>query len=212
MPPEDVTFVTFIVPTIGRKWLRRTLQSFIDQHDWNWKAIVVWDGIEPNIDMGNSHITNLIVPTTHHAGLVRNEAFPYVTTKWMAFVDDDDWVAPTYVDALKMYERHYPDRDLFSFTYLDRTNGNMQPPPGSSEIVACSIGISFAVKTQFVMDHNIRFTPFAIEDFRFLDDFKHAGGKYKITNDIQYFVGGRGGWVFREGFDGERPMVRESIS
>lgn len=202
MPPEDVTFLTFITPTLGRKWLRRTLQSFIDQHDWNWKSIVVWDGREPNIDLGHDCISYIQVPEKqNHAGLLRNIAFPHVTTDWMAFVDDDDWVKPTYVTALKYYARTYPDVELFSFTYVDQTNGNMQPPPGTREIIACSIGISFAVKTKFVMEHNIRFTPYAVEDFRFLDDFKRAGGKYYITNDVQYLVGGRGGWLFRDGYD-----------
>ncbi len=192
---EKATFVTFIIPTLGRPTLKIAVESIINQPDWNWSAIVVWDGISPNYDSGNERVINLVVPKKGHAGLVRNEAFPYVETDWIAFLDDDDWIANTYMQTLKSYTNKDPNLDVIVFTYKDITNNNIQPPPHSIEIKECNVGISFAIRTSFVKNHNLKFTPFSVEDFRFLDDARRNGAKILITNNIQYYVGGRSGWL-----------------
>jgi hypothetical protein len=39
--------VTFIIPTLGRTTLARTIISLQNQQNSNWEAIVVFDGIAP---------------------------------------------------------------------------------------------------------------------------------------------------------------------
>lgn len=41
--------ITFIIPTIGRETLGLSISSLLKQDTQNWKAIIVFDGIEPNI-------------------------------------------------------------------------------------------------------------------------------------------------------------------
>ncbi len=115
----------------------------------------------------------------------------------MAFLDDDDWVEPDYTSRLKFYVSRDPTLDIVIFSYKDITNNNIQPPPGLKDIRACNVGISFACKTEFILNNNIRFTPYAIEDFRFLEDCKGAGAKYILTHEIKYLVGGIGGWLLQ---------------
>ena len=189
----EVDFVTFIIPSIGRSSLKRAVESVINQGDWNWKIIIVFDGIEPNIDFNNDHIKYITAPKTNSAGLTRNIAIPLVDTGWTAFLDDDDYIADTYIQKLKYYINEDSERDIIIFTYRDITNGNTRPPLGFKDIVSCEVGISFACKTDFIHHNDIKFQWGAIEDFAFLNDCRNAGAKYYLTNDVQYYVGGIGG-------------------
>lgn len=195
----EPTFVTFLVPTMGRKTLARAVDSFIAQNDWNWKALIVFDGnYDVNFSANSENIKVLQSDVKGHAGLVRNYGVDRVDTRWIAFVDDDDWVDPNYIDRLKFHINTQPDLDMVIFSYRDEKTGNIQPNPKVKDFVECGVGISFAIKTQFVNDNNIRFTPYALEDFRFLDDARKAGAKYKITHEVLYRVGGIGGWLRKE--------------
>lgn len=192
-------YVTFIIPSLGRSSLEKTIQSLIDLNDWNWRAIIFFDGVDPIpikcVDyLNDNHFIVKKLEKIGHAGLIRNKAFPLVDTKWIAFLDDDDFLKETYIDKLKQYESKNPDLDVIIFTYKDITNGNTQPPPGTKDFKCCNVGISFAVKTDFVRKYNILFPPGGIEDFAFLDACRNLGAKYLVTNDIQYYVGKRSAW------------------
>jgi len=197
------SFVTFVIPTKGRATLKRAIQSVLDQTDWNWRCSIIFDGIPPieisglNPDISYLQDNHFIVGSCEfkgHAGLVRNVALPLVDTYWTAFLDDDDFLNPTYVSKLKYYSDNNPDMDIIIFTYKDVENGNTQPPKKLNNIVRCNVGISFAVKTNFIKDNNILFAPGGVEDYAFLDECVNKGAKYLITHDIQYFVGHRSAW------------------
>lgn len=191
------SFVTFIIPSMARPSLDKALQSVVDQTDWNWHTIVVFDGVEIPINikyLEDNHFTFLTLSKQGHAGLVRNHVLHRVATEWIAFLDDDDFLAPTYVQKLKEYSSKNPDTDIIIFSYKDVENGNLQPPRNLNVIKECNVGISFAIKRSFVNKHGISFKEGGIEDYRFLKDCVDAGAKYLITHDIQYFVGHRSGW------------------
>jgi glycosyltransferase involved in cell wall biosynthesis len=186
--------VTFIIPTLGRSTLERALESLKLQGVPDWKALVVYDAnFDVNYESSDERITILKADVGGHAGLVRNYGIEKVQTDWMAFLDDDDWVEKTYVQKLRNYTARDP-YDIVIFTYKDATNGNTVPHRRLKRIEACKVGISFAARTEFVQSNNIRFTPYAVEDFRFLDECDKAGARYIITHDLQYHVGGIGGW------------------
>jgi hypothetical protein len=190
-PDTEPTFVTFITPTLGRSTLKRTMDSIVGQRSWNWKHIVMFDGVDPNITSDDSHVTIVRTETRGGAGSARNKALKYVTTDWVAFVDDDDWIDLDYVEAI---QRHSGNTDVIIFTYKDVTNGNMQPPHNINTIVAGNVGISFAVRTDFIIKNNIEFYPGGMEDFVFLDACQRAGAKISFTHEVKYWVGGRGCW------------------
>ena len=46
---EPSPLITFIIPSIGRPSLQRTINSLMDMKDPDWKAIIVFDGINPTL-------------------------------------------------------------------------------------------------------------------------------------------------------------------
>ena len=191
--------VTFIIPTMGRATLPRAIESLEAQNVPDWRAIVAFDNrYAVNYTPSSPKVKVMTASEGGHAGLIRNFAIDHVDTDWIAFLDDDDWVETTYVQKLRGYSTSHPHLDIIVFTYKDVINGNVVPHKSTKKIQECKVGISFAIKTEFVRQKHIKFTPFAIEDFRFLDDCVKSGAKYFITHDLQYYVGGRGGWLRKQ--------------
>jgi glycosyltransferase involved in cell wall biosynthesis len=193
------SFVTFIIPTKGRPSLEKAIQSLLNLDDWNWRAIILFDGVESVeikcVDyLNDNHFIVRKEEKIGHAGLLRNLAFPLIDTIWTAFLDDDDYLKETYITKLREYSSKNPELDIIIFTYKDVSNGNTQPPKGTTEFQCCNVGISFAIKTEFIRKYNILFPPGGVEDFAFLDVCRDLGAKYLVTNDIQYFVGRRSAW------------------
>ena len=55
--------ITFIIPTIGRTTLTRTVNSLINQTNSEWNAIIIFDGIE-KIEFPDKRITSISIPKT----------------------------------------------------------------------------------------------------------------------------------------------------
>lgn len=184
--------VNFVIPTLGRYTLHRTLDSLRAQTTQDWKAYVIFDNHDVTIPTDEKILAFRYNKPCGGAGVVRNYALPMITDGWLAFVDDDDWIDKDYVNRIL----HYGSKgyDLISFTYRDVENGNIQPPPGMKNIVRCNIGISFAVKSEFVHKHGIKFIDGGIEDYEFINDCVKAGASWIITGEIRYFVGHRSAW------------------
>ncbi len=143
--------LTFIIPTIGRETLSLTLQSLKNQTITNWKAIVIFDGIEPNISETDPRITIIKTPIKlgqgyNSAGLVRNYGIKFVNTEWVAFVDDDDSITPNYIESFLSELWLDPDVIIFRMTMDDR----VCPSIDSTNFFIKNVGISFAVKTELV--------------------------------------------------------------
>lgn len=186
--------ITFITPSIGRATLQSTINSLNSLTRNNWRHIIIFDGVEPTVQPNNRTVVLQVEKEGRGAGIVRNHAFDYVDTEWIGFVDDDDMLSKFYIERMEYWLNQVPDLDIIIFAYKDLSNGNVQPRIGTRDFVYCQVGISFAVRTDFVMENNIRFRAGGIEDFYFLDECRNAGAKYIITNEVQYYVSRRGVW------------------
>jgi glycosyltransferase involved in cell wall biosynthesis len=188
--------ITFIIPTIGRETLPRTLQSLLRQTDPEWNAIVVVDGVRvPRTLPKDYRITVLPLGQKlgqhyNSAGNVRNagmeKAFAQGNPSWFAFVDDDDTVTKDYVATLKNAIHNHPDGEVFIFRMVN-TNGQILPPPGAHQFMLHQVGISFAMKAS-LFRHGFRFIPSSGEDFMLLDAFRRAKRKIYMLPNIVYHV------------------------
>ena len=195
-------FVTFIVPSVGRETLNRTLHSLQAQTNPDWKAFVGFDGFSvfPEMDLVyderiryyllEDKLGNSLKSTDKNgAGIVRNYLMNDVETEWVAFVDDDDTVKTEYVtwlaEEIKLYQ---PDCIVFRMTWSDQHNNQVLPAPGFYDIVHCSVGISFAVRVSFVRQFDAWFEQHSSEDFSFLEQLKNLGARIVVSDRIAYNV------------------------
>lgn len=183
--------VTFIIPTVGRETLDLTITSLIEQTNPNWNAIIVFDGIEPNIKCVDPRIKIMqcekIGEGVNSAGNVRNYAVQHVETEWIAFVDDDDTVSNDYVECLFEEAAKNLELDVIVFRMIYKNN-MILPPLDCTTLILCSVGISFSLKTKIMKEDNILFIPSNCEDFNLLDRIRENNYKMIIHPCSKYFV------------------------
>ena len=194
-----MTLVTFIIPTIGRPTLLRALESLYRQTIWDWKAIVIFDGIEPTISVADPRVTVLrcekkgITDVTvtgeqrsNGAGNVRNYGIRKCTTEWIAFLDDDDTLAHTYLETFynELNVTYNPSVVLFRMRHPEH---GVVPNPSSVTLELYQVGISFLVKRK-IFKEGIIFVPSHIEDFNLIDRIRAEGYKIVMSPYVKYFV------------------------
>jgi glycosyltransferase involved in cell wall biosynthesis len=180
------SYVSFIIPTIGRQVLKRAIDSILAQTDKDFKIIVVSDGVDIDFENCDEKISYLKSPLTKSPGLTRNFAFPYVQSKWIGFVDDDDLIYERYIEELKKEDEKSPD---ISFVLFRMLSTRITPRLDiKKQIKLNEAGISFAVKTEFQKKTNILFERKGSEDFNFLNSFVKKGYDFKISDYVAYEV------------------------
>lgn len=180
-------FCTFVVPTIGRPTLERTLQSIAAQTTLEWNALVIADCLDGfSLPRVHNHIFSLNTDFKRGApgmsGLVRDCALSHACGEWIGFVDDDDTIDPRYVEWLKE-EGASADVVIFRMT----PGGGYVLPPGN-ELFAGGVGISYAIRAAFQRDHNLWFPNSPIEDWIFLQMAMSYGARVKVSSRVAYFI------------------------
>jgi glycosyltransferase involved in cell wall biosynthesis len=181
--------ITFIIPTIGRPTLVNTVACLLNQTNPNWKAIIIFDGIEPTISEVDERIQIIKSPklgTGHNsAGHVRNFGILEATTEWVAFVDDDDGIKSSYVQVFLNEISSY-DTDVIMFRMLG-SDGEILPYVNTDTFYCGLVGISFAVKKSIFEAGHI-FEPSTLEDYEFLNKLRQNNYKMMISPYLLYFV------------------------
>ncbi len=182
--------ITFIIPTIGRTTLSKTLNCLINQSNPNWKAIVIFDGICSTIQNIDPRIriieSQKLGQGTNSAGLVRNYGITFADTEWVAFVDDDDSLSTQYVDILIEESSAYKLADIIIFR-MEQSKDYILPNLSTDTFYYCQVGISFAVKKK-VFDEGHLFISSSTEDFYYLDKARQKKYNIMISPYVTYFV------------------------
>jgi len=195
-----MTLVTFIIPTIGRDSLIQSITSLQNQTNQNWKAIVIFDGIEPTISIddkrititqcdksGTSEIVNGLTKS-NGAGNVRNFGIKMCETEWIAFLDDDDTLAHTYLETLfnEIDLCYNVDVVIFRMTHPEY---GVLPKVSSINFHQYEVGISFAIKRK-IFSNDICFESSHDEDYNLLCKIRDRGHKMVMSPYVKYFVYG----------------------
>jgi glycosyltransferase involved in cell wall biosynthesis len=181
-------FITFIIPSLNRSTITRTVDSLLNQTNPNWNAIILYDGVvgkgfeDERIKTLEIPKTGLVGPANGQSGLVRNVGIKMVKTEWIGFLDDDDTIDVNYVSTLS---EKYLEKD-FVVWRMKYQNGLIVPPLFSNDLFFGGVGISFCYKNKFnnlLFDNNRDG-----EDFDFLMKLKSLTNKWVITPEILYNV------------------------
>lgn len=182
-----MTIITFIIPSIGRITLNRTIQSLQNLNNPNWKAIIIFDGVKSNInDISDNRIRYFQIEKRglyNRAGLTRNYGINKVEDSiWIGFCDDDDTLSPDYIDKLLIETKYNTDVIVFRM----KTTNLIIPPLETNSITRGCVGISFCVKTPILKLLMFETNSF-IEDYTLL---KRLNKKYSIllSKYITYFI------------------------
>ena len=156
--------LTIVIPSLGRKTLTRAVLS-VDNQTIPTDIIVQFDEREEG------------------AGLTRNRAMQKVTTTWVGFCDDDDYLDERYHEWLARFD----DCDMVIFQML-RPDGLVLPDHTDVNRLAYNwVGISFAMRTTIAKQ--LPFYNMLAEDYNLIMRVKDAGYRIKISRKIGYFIG-----------------------
>jgi len=180
--------ITFIIPSLARSTLSRTIDSLLNQTNKSWKCIVIYDGVD-GPKFKDHRVQTFRIPKTGNdtkqmgeSGLVRNFGILNCETEWIGFLDDDDTIHPDYVETLfKKYLKY----DFVVWRMLN-INGVVIPRLEKNELVINNVGISFCYKNKFkdlLFDKNING-----EDFYFVEKLLNKTKNYIITDEVFYFI------------------------
>ena len=186
------TFITFIIPTIGRLSLLESIKSLIEQDDTDWKAIIIFDGIKNNFEITDKRIKIIEIEKIgnldkkNSAGNVRNIGFKHaINTEWIGFLDDDDYLSSNYISKLKEEISIHNEIEVCIFR-MGYENKCILPTIHDKNIIRNRVGISFAIK-KYITDC-IQFTNNPFEDFIFLKNAQSKNYKILISSFVCYFV------------------------
>tara|TARA_B100001175_G_C19473862_1_gene623220 strand:- start:511 stop:1185 length:675 start_codon:yes stop_codon:yes gene_type:complete len=184
-------FITFIIPTIGRKTLLNSIQSLNNQTNDNWRAIIIFDGVQNNFEIENVNEKIKIFEiekrgiSINQASEVRNYGIRKAESKWIAFLDDDDTLSKDYVEIFYNEQKNF-NFDVYIFRM--KMDNRIIPNQNEKNIKICDIGISFIIK-KYIFD-NISFENSGTEDYDFLKKVENNNHKIIISNYVSYFVKG----------------------
>lgn len=181
------TKITFIIPSINRPSLPRTIDSLIRQKNPNWKAIIIFDGVKSNININDNRFSIMNIDKIgkrNNAGEVRNIAIKEVNTEWCGFVDDDDMLLNNYVELFYEYitNESYLDVILFRMKIFN----NIVPKNNKNNLIVNNVGISFCTKTDILKEY--KFIPGDTEDFNLINRLNKDKKKIMISDKITYLV------------------------
>lgn len=156
--------VTFIIPTLGRPSLAHTMASLAVQTDRDWAAVVIGDGVQPDVQP-SERIQVMRCEPQGSAGLVRNLGIEMCSfgSPWYAFVDDDDTLKPDYVEKLREESSKFPGEGAgcIVFRMFDPVVNTVLPPHeliNPLDLAWGKVGLSFAVRSEWFDDeHGLRF-------------------------------------------------------
>jgi UDP-glucose:(glucosyl)LPS beta-1,3-glucosyltransferase len=179
--------VTFIIPSINRESITKTIDSLFKQTSNNWKAIIIYDGVRGK-QFDDDRVKTIIINKTGivgqihgEAGLVRNVGIKEADTEWIAFLDDDDTINPNYVETLLSKYNNY-DWVLWKMKY---ENGLVLPQ--NNQLIFGNVGISFAYKKDKFFDILFKQNRNG-EDFDFVKELETKSQNYIITEEVYYNV------------------------
>ena len=180
--------ITFIIPSIGRSTITRTIKSLQNLNNPNWEAIVVFDGVKSNIthikDSRIKYYEKKKTGSSNMGGSTRNYGIHKVKkSEWIGFVDDDDTLSPNYINSLLDNK----NVDCIIYRMYNKSTDEILPHLDSKTIKKNSVGISFGVKKDILKKNNFKNSP--TEDYDLLYKL-NKNKKYKIllSKDVTYFI------------------------
>lgn len=154
-----ITKVLYIIPSIGRDTICKTIKS-IQTYD-PFSTIIISNGKKTgdSRNIGLSTVKNLNVD-------------------WVGFIDDDDFYDGDFTKEL--------DKQYDIVIIRMNQEGKIIPRYEYRELKRGNVGINFFLKSNLFLKHPNIFDNKQAEDWRFLEYYLNLTDKIKITDKIYY--------------------------
>lgn len=148
---------SYIIPSIGRKSIERTINSIKSEDD----------------------SAEIIICRGGTAGENRNKGLEMAKGDWIFFIDDDDYYLTGYLNEIN------EDHDIVVFRM--NQHGKIIPSYENESLRFGNVGINFAIKKSFYDKLSVKFNHKSFgEDWMFLKQYLELKPKIKITDKVYY--------------------------
>lgn len=123
-----------IIPLYNKaSYVRKTIESVIEQTYKEWELVVVDDGsIDGSGDIVKAiHDNRIRLVRQDNAGVstARNRGVAESTAPYICFLDADDWWEPTFLEEMAGLIDRYPDAGIYGTSYWIVKNGHRRLAP-----------------------------------------------------------------------------------
>ncbi|MDX9744651.1 MAG: glycosyltransferase family A protein, partial [Arcobacteraceae bacterium] len=126
-----------IIPLYNKeKYIAKAIQSVLAQTFQEYELIIIDDGSTDNSYrvaqeiLSSQQVAERSRSTTQpNSGVstTRNRGVELAKYNYIAFLDADDWWAPTYLEEMKMLIEEFPDAALYTSSYYSVKNNKNRP-------------------------------------------------------------------------------------
>lgn len=210
--------IIFIIPTLGRQSLINTIQSLINLTSNDWKALIIFDGIQNNLEKNYIEKINknqqFIFLEINKCGIINdkqdkqdkqnkqiNNCAGQVRNYGIEYLLNNEELKTEYIgfvdddDTLHPNYIDYLKKEEFNFQFdvlvfrMMYKNFNIIPHLLTKKLEKKNVGISFALKYEIIKNHkDLRFKNDCFEDFIFIFIAKQLNKKILLSKYIAYFV------------------------
>ena len=189
--------ITVIIPTTNQTTLSRSIMSLLAQGQPSWAARVGFDGVaaadRPSLVQDKRVSYSFYPPVADrgpmHGAVIRNALIKESHTDWLCFLDDDDTFRPDYMTRFYAEVAAHADADVIMFRMsFSAGDTYVLPPLEISKPTLYKVGISFAIRRAFMLQHNLSFKNKQAEDYTLLDEAVTAGAHIYFSNHICYNI------------------------
>ncbi len=120
LPVDDSTLITVVLPTRGTREgrLLRAVASVVGQRHQRWQLVVVVDGDEHALAavmevLPEDSRIEIVASSGSGVSAARNTGLDAARGDLVAYLDDDNVMGPSWLEAVAWAGRTYPDSDLF---------------------------------------------------------------------------------------------------
>ena len=204
-----------VIPTLGRPSLAKAIES-LERHTRKQFSIVVVNDSDSDISFKNTIV--LQGPRVGWPGPTRNVGIRWAKDngiQWVAFLDDDDYFHPKYMEWLYDHVHAFPTTDILIF----RARGLFDhlpptfviPPKNVFQLHGGLVGNTFSIRVG-----DIEYDELHVNDDTNTNKYKHHGEDLRLLQDATrrkkvVFISPRVGYGVRmpifDAYD-EYPLVR----
>lgn len=121
-----VKFLSIIIPVYKtpEKYLRACFESLMSQKSFDFDVIVIDDGSPDKCGkICDEYATKderfkVVHQTNSGVSAARNKGLDLVDTKWVTFIDPDDWIEINYIETIYNFTKNGDGIDIFLFDYI----------------------------------------------------------------------------------------------